>query len=133
MNFIEMYKHDKFGNDAGVELKELNENHAIVTMTVGRQHLNAGGFVHGGALFLMADVAMAAMANFSQAPSVSIQSDMRFLAAGVEGDLLTAEAVEVLGRRSLYYSRVTITNQRGEMIAIAEGMFHTKRVFKVEE
>ncbi len=133
MNFEEMYKHDKFANDAGVVLKELNERHAIVTLEVEKRHLNAGNVTHGATLFVMADIAMAAMANFSQSPSVSIQSDIRFLAASFEGDTLTAEAVAVFGRRSLYNSRVTITNQRGEMIAIAEGMFHTKRQFKVEE
>ncbi len=128
-----MYKHDRFANDAGVVLKELNESHAVVTLDVEKRHLNAGGVTHGAALFVMADIAMAAIANFAQSPSVSIQSDMRFLAASFEGDTLTAEAEFVFGRRSMCNSRVTITNQRDETVAIAEGMFHTKRVFKVEE
>lgn len=132
MKFEDMYKHDKFANNAGVILKELNDNCAKMEITVVKEHLNAGNVAHGGVIFLLADITMAAMANFKQTPSVSIQSDIRFLAAAFEGDVITAEAVEVYGKKSLYNSRVTITNQNGDMIAIAEGMFHRKRVFNVE-
>lgn len=133
MDFKEMYRHDKFANDAGVVLKELNAEHAVMCLEVEKRHMNAGNVAHGGVLSLMADISMAAIANFHQSPSVSIQSDIRFLAAGLQGDTLTAEATPVFGRKSMYNCRATITNQRGEMIAIAEGMFHTKRQFKVDE
>ncbi len=132
MNFEEMYKHDIFANETGVVLESLTDECARMSIQIEAKHLNAGGVAHGGVLFLLADITMAAMANHKQPNSVSIQSDIRYLAAASEGDVITAEAVEVFGRKSLYNSRVTIKNQRGEMIAIAEGMFHTKRNFKVE-
>lgn len=123
-----MYKNDIFANEAGVVLQELNEEHAVMTLEVEARHLNAGDVAHGGVLYLLADIAMAAMANFRQPLSVSIQSDIRFLAAAHKGDLLTAVATEVLARRSLYNSRVVITNQNGDLVAVAEGMLHTKRM-----
>ncbi|MFI3317655.1 MAG: PaaI family thioesterase [Rikenellaceae bacterium] len=123
-----MYKNDIFANEAGVVLDELGEGGAKMHVVIEKRHLNAGNVAHGGVIYLLADIAMAAMANYRQPLSVSIQSDIRFLAAAVEGDTLTAVAEEVCARKSLYNSRVDITNQRGELIAIAEGMLHTKRI-----
>ncbi len=133
MNFQEIYKHDKFANETGIVLKSLGEDGAVMELHIEARHLNAGGAAHGGAIFLLTDITMAAMANFKQMGSVSIQSDIRYLAAAFEGDTLTAEAVEVFGRKNLYNSRVTVTNQKGEMIAIAEGLYYTKRNFVVAE
>lgn len=129
MDFKELYKSDKFANDVGAVLEQLNDDCARMSLRVGKQHLNAGEVAHGGVVFLLADISMAAMANFKQPLSVSIQSDIRFLAAAFEGDVLTAEAVGVFGRKSMYNCRVSVSNQKGELIAIAEGMFHTKRSF----
>ncbi|MFR9649132.1 MAG: PaaI family thioesterase [Rikenellaceae bacterium] len=130
MDFKEIYKHDIFANEAGVVLEELSDSSAKMSLKVERRHLNGGSTVHGGALFLLADITMAAMANHKRFMSVSIQSDIRFLAAAREGETLMAEAVEVFGRKKLSNLRVEIKNQNGELIAIAEGMFHTKEMRK---
>lgn len=128
MKFEEIYKEDIFANDQGITLDELNEKHAVMSVTVEHRHKNGGNVGHGGLVFTLADIAMAACANFLQPISVSIQSDIRFLAAAKIGDRLTAEAIAVFGRKSMFNARVTITNQNGDMIAVAEGMYHTKRV-----
>ncbi len=133
MTFEDIYKHDIYANEAGVILKELNDQHAIMELKIEHRHLNGGNTAHGGAIFLLTDITMAAMANHNQLGSVSIQSDIRFLAAAFEGDTLTAEAIEVYGRKTLYNSRVTVTNQNGDLIAISEGIYYTKRSFKVED
>ncbi len=132
MDFQEIYKLDQFANDAGIRLKSLGEEGAVMEMLIEAKHLNAGATAHGGAIFLLTDITMAAMANFRQIGSVSIQSDIRFLGAALEGDTLTAHATEVFGRKSLYNSRVTVTNQNGEMIAIAEGLYYVKRSFQLK-
>ncbi len=133
MKFEDIYKHDQFANGTGVVLKSLSDEGAVMELKIEARHLNAGGAAHGGAIFVLTDITMAAMANHKQLGSVSIQSDIRFLAAAFEGDTLTAEAVEVFGRKNLYNSRVTVANQKGELIAIAEGMFYVKRSFEVKE
>lgn len=119
---------DTFANETGVVLDELNDDHAVMHIEIKPQHLNGVKTAHGGVVYLLADITMAAMANYKQTPSVSIQSDIRFIGAAVEGDTLTAEAVEVSGSgKTLYNSRVTIKNQNGVLIAVAEGMLFTKR------
>ncbi|MFI3258546.1 MAG: PaaI family thioesterase [Rikenellaceae bacterium] len=128
MKFEELYKMDTFANETGVVLDELNDDHAVMHIEIKPQHLNGVKTAHGGVVYLLADITMAAMANYKQTPSVSIQSDIRFIGAAVEGDTLTAEAVEVSGSgKTLYNSRVTIKNQNGVLIAVAEGMLFTKR------
>ncbi|MFR9651386.1 MAG: hotdog fold thioesterase [Rikenellaceae bacterium] len=133
MDFKKIYKHDVFANETGAILDELTDERAMMHLTVEPRHLNGGRVVHGGVVFLLADISMAAMANQHNPISVSIQSDIRFLATAVEGDVLTAEAVLVYGRKRMTNCRVTISNQRGETIAIAEGMFHLAGSIKVEQ
>lgn len=128
MKFEDLYKNDIFANEAGIELEELNDQHAVMGVTVETRHLNGGNVAHGGLIFTLTDIAMAALANHKQPVSMSIQSDIRFLSSSQLGDRLTAEATEVYGRRSMYNCRVSVRNQRGELIAVAEGMYHTKRV-----
>ncbi|MFR9524399.1 MAG: PaaI family thioesterase [Rikenellaceae bacterium] len=132
-DFKSVYKLDRFANDAGIVLRSLSDQGAEMELKIESRHLNAGGTAHGGAIFLLTDIAMAAMANYRHLGSVSIQSDIRFLGAAFEGDTLTATAVEVFGRKSLYNSRVTVTRQNGDMIAIAEGLYYVKKNFKVIE
>ncbi len=133
MKFEDLYKLDIYANEAGVTLQELTDNSSKMYVKVERRHLNGGGFAHGGVIFVLCDMAMAAIANHKRFPSVSIQSDIRFLAAAAEGDTLTATAEETYGRKNLSYGRCTVRNQRDEIIAIAEGMFHVKGNFKKEE
>lgn len=131
MDFKELYKHDIFANDNGVVLESLNDDYAVMSLKVERRHLNGGNTAHGGVIYLLADITMAALANHKQFPSVSIQSDIRFFAAAKEGDVMTATAEEVFSRKNLYNSRVTIVNQCGDKIAVAEGMLYVKHKFQI--
>ena len=59
----EMLSHDRFAAEAGVELLEVREGYAKARMLVTDKHLNGGGVCQGGALFTLADLAFAAVAN----------------------------------------------------------------------
>ena len=61
--FIEFFKADRFAANAGVELMEVTPGYAKARMMVTIEHLNAGGVCQGGALFTLADLAFAAVAN----------------------------------------------------------------------
>lgn len=128
MDFKSIYKGDVFANEAGIKIVEITDDYAIAEVMVTGSHVNGGGMAHGGLIFTLCDISMAAIANHHQAISVSIQSDIRFLTASKEGDLLSARATMILGRKRLFYGRTEVTNQDGALIAVAEGMFHTKRV-----
>ena len=62
----EMLSADRFAAEAGVELLEISPGYAKARMKVTEKHLNAGGVCQGGALFTLADLAFAAVANSMQ-------------------------------------------------------------------
>ena len=90
---------------------------ARAVMTVTREHLNAGGVCQGGALFTLADLAVAAVMNGGGRLTLSVQSSITFVRPAVEGDVLTAEAVETAPHHKLPYLEVKITNQRSELVS----------------
>ncbi len=120
MDFQELYSQDRFANEMGIKLESLSDDLAQMSFMVTAQHLNAGNAAHGGAIFTLADITMAAIANYKQMVSVSIQSDMRFISAALEGDKLTARAEYIYGRKSSSHCRVSITNQDGKKVCKAK-------------
>ena len=50
---------DRFAANAGARIVEVREGYSRAEMTVTREHLNAGGVCQGGALFTLADIALA--------------------------------------------------------------------------
>ena len=63
MDVLELMNRDKFAANAGCKITELDEQHAVAVMTVTPEHLNGGGVCQGGALFTLADLAIAALVN----------------------------------------------------------------------
>ena len=87
---------------------------ATAKMTIRPEMVNGHGICHGGYLFLLADTAFAMACNWHGQPTVASGGDINFLAPAIEGDLLTATAVEraTSGRTGLYDVAVT----RGETV-----------------
>lgn len=117
---------DRFAANAGARLTEIAEGHAKAIMTVTKDHLNAGGVCQGGALFTLADLALAAVMNSHGHLTLSIESNITFVKSAVEGDILTAEAVETLNHHKIPYCEVKIRNGRGELICALTGIGYRK-------
>ncbi|MCP9610482.1 PaaI family thioesterase [Coprobacter tertius] len=126
MNYIDFFKNDRFATDAGIRLLIADPGYAKAVLIIEDQHLNAGNVVQGGALFTLADLAMAAAANAHGRLAFSIQSDIRFLASAKKGDTLTAEAREILLHKTLCHYKVEITDQEGKLIAVCDGICYRK-------
>jgi len=119
---------DRFAANAGCRITELDERHAVAEMTVGKMHLNAGGVCQGGALFTLADLAMAALMNHQGNLTFGISSNVMFLSSAVEGDLLRAEASLINYHRRIPSVEVRVTNQNGRLICHVTGMGYRKNV-----
>ena len=100
---------------------------ASVTMTVRADMLNGHATCHGGFITALADSAFAFACNAGNEMTVASGLSIDFLAPGREGDVLTAEGVEVsrAGRTGVY--DVTVRNQRGELIAVFRGRSYTMK------
>lgn len=119
-------RNDSFAAATGARLVEVREGYARAEMTVAAAHLNAGGVCQGGALFTLADLALAAVMNSHGKLTLSIESTIAFLRSAVEGDVLTAEAVELHDHRRIPYCEVKVRNQRGELVCSFTGLAYRK-------
>ena len=80
----------------------------------------------GGALFTLADLALAAAANSHGTLAFSLSSNITFLRSSGPGDTLYAEARERYAGRSTGYYQIDITNQKGELVATFESSVFRK-------
>lgn len=126
MDYIEFFKNDRFATEAGITLTEVRPGYAKAQITISEHHLNAGNVVQGGALFTLADLAIAAAANANGRLAFSIQSDIRFLESATAGETLTAEAQEVLLHKTICHYKANITSDNGHLIAVCDGICYRK-------
>lgn len=119
---------DRFAANAGCRVTEVDATHAVAEMTVTKEHLNAGGVCQGGALFTLADLAMAALMNHQGNLTFGISSNVMFLSSAAEDDRLRAEAVSINDHRKLPSVEVRVTNQDGRLICHVTGMGYRKEI-----
>lgn len=113
----EFLKNDRFAVNAGIELLEVNEGKARASMVVTQEHLNAGGVCQGGALFTLADLACAAVANSHGQLTFSITANITFIRSAKEGETIYAEATEVVNHARVPYIYVELKNEKGDLLA----------------
>ena len=129
MNIQELLnKNDRFAANAGCQITEVDEHHAVATMKVENQHLNGGNVCQGGALFTLADLAIAALMNCQGQLTFGIHNSIMFVSSAREGDVLTAEAVQVCEHHKIPTVEVRVTNQDGRLICHVTGMGYRKGV-----
>lgn len=119
---------DRFAANAGCRVIEMDAGHAVAEMTVTKEHLNAGDVCQGGALFTLADLAMAALMNLQNNLTFGISSNILFVSSAKEGDRLRAEAVSISDHRKLPSMEVRVTNQDSRLICHVTGMGYRKEI-----
>lgn len=122
----EFFKKDLFATNTGIELIEVREGYGKAELIIREEHLNAGGRTQGGAIFTLADLALAAAANSHGTLAFSLSSNITFLRASGTGDILTAVAQERYMGRSTGHYQIDVTNQRNELIATFESSVFRK-------
>ncbi|MGA1315743.1 MAG: hydroxyphenylacetyl-CoA thioesterase PaaI [Rubrivivax sp.] len=116
-----MLKDDHATKALGIRIEAVGPGTCTATMTVRQDMLNGHAICHGGLITTLADSAFAFACNAYNEITVASGFDVNLLAAGRLGDVLSAQAVEVSksGRTGVY--DITVTNQRGERIAVFRG------------
>ncbi len=116
---------DHFAEALGMKVLETKDGYAKVSMKVEKNHTNALGFTHGGAIFSMADYAFAQACNFGDNVAVAVQVSINFLKPSVEGDTLMAEAVRVSDGKTMGLYQVTVKNL-DKTVALFSGLAFKK-------
>ena len=117
---------DRFAANAGCQLTEVDDHHAVAVMTVTEGHLNGGNVCQGGALFTLADLAIAALMNNKGQLTFGISNSMMFVSSARLGDTLRAEAISVADHHKIPAVEVRVTNQEGRLICHVTGMGYRK-------
>src|SRR5690554_1939271 len=109
----------------GMDVVDMSEGRAVVTMSVRGDMLNGHAIIHGGIVFTLADTAFAMACNREGTVTVSSGAEITFFAPAHEGDLLTATATlrSARGRSGIY--DVEVRNQNG---LVAEFRGHSRTV-----
>ena len=119
---------DRFAANAGCQITEVDEQHAVAEMTVTAEHLNGGNVCQGGALFTLADLAIAALMNYGGQLTFGINNSITYVASARVGDHLRAEAVFVANHHKIPSVEVRVTNQEDQIVCHVTGMGYRKPV-----
>ena len=106
MELRKLKGNDHFAEVLGIKVQEVKDGYAKVSMKVEKNHTNALGFTHGGAIFSLADYAFAQACNFGDNVAVAVQVSINFLKPSVEGDILTAEATRFQMEKPWVYTKL---------------------------
>ena len=126
MDIKEFLEKDKFAALLGIELLEASNGSAKTKLDIKDKHLNAMNTVHGGAIFSLADLTLAAAANSYGTVAVAINANISFLKAAINGTLY-AEAIEISKNNKIAYYNINITNSQGDLISCFQGMVYFKK------
>lgn len=111
------FANDRFASDAcGCEVLEASKGHGVCAFDIGPQHINAMGNVMGGAIFTLADFALAVACNVGEPPTMSVQSSIEYFSVA-KGKRLIATADADRSGRNLGFYTVNIEDELGTKVA----------------
>ena len=111
------FSHDLFATEAcGCRITQASRGHAVCELDLTPVHRNAMGAVMGGAIFTLADYALAVACNMGEEPTVSVCNTIEFM-SGARGQHLTATACADKSGRSLGFYTVDVTDELGTQVA----------------
>jgi acyl-CoA thioesterase len=120
------FRADPYLAKLGAELVGWSGGRATVRWTPTPDDENFAGYVHGGALFSLADLAFSFASNSWGRVSVALTVEIHYLAAPPTGTALVAEGWErSRGRRSAsYLIEVRAEDDPGRLVASFHAMVH---------
>lgn len=119
-------QNDHFAAQNGILTEEIDEGYAKASLTITKKHLNGAGVAHGGAIFLLADFALALASNSYGTLALGINNSISYLNAAQENEHIYAVAKEVEKNHKLASYTVTINGKDDRVIAIMQGMVYRK-------
>ena len=106
----------------GLDLKKINDTEYEFTLEVKEMHLNTGKIAHGGFLSTIADSGMGTAAHriAGDRRCVTINLDLKFIAAAKLGEKLTGKIKILKKTKTLVFINCEINSTKG-MIVSASG------------
>ena len=102
-----------FGRLVGVEVLDWEPGRARTRLIPGAEQTNVHGFVHGGALFAVADTAFEVACNSYGRVCVGLDVSIHYAAPAQPGEALVAEARELTRSRRVASYSVEVRGEDG--------------------
>ena len=119
-----MYAKDRASIALGMRITHIGPGSATLTMAVREDMLNGADVCHGGLITTLADSAFAYACNSRNLLTLASGLSTDFVAPALLGDMLTAEAIEVVLKGNTGVYDVTVRNQNTQVIATLRGRSH---------
>ncbi|QQE78064.1 hydroxyphenylacetyl-CoA thioesterase PaaI [Alicyclobacillus sp. SO9] len=122
---------DAFSTLLGMQLIETGEGSARVQMTVRKDMVNPHGTPHGGAIFSLADTALAVASNSHGIEAVALNVNLNYCRPAAVGSVVTAVVTEDnLTKKTGLYS-MNVYGSDDKLIASGKGtVYRTGRPFR---
>jgi acyl-CoA thioesterase len=104
-----------------MNLLELSEGYAKVSMKMKPEYLNFNGVIFGGIVSAVADQAFAYATNAAITPNLASQFNIHFIAAVSDKDELIAECRVLKRGKRVCISEIKVCNREGKLVAAATG------------
>ena len=101
----ELFGNDRFATEAcGCRVLEASRGHAVCAFNIAPIHLNAMGNVMGGAIFTLADFALAIACNIGEDPTVAVNNTIEYLNSTKGSTLIATCDADKSGRSLGFYT-----------------------------
>ncbi len=112
-----LFANDHYATEAcGCRVVEAARGHAVCEFDIQDIHRNAQGGVMGGAIFTLADFALAIACNIGEQPTVSVSNSIEFM-SGAKGGRLIATCDADKSGRSLGFYTIDVRDELGTPVA----------------
>ncbi len=112
-----MYKDIYAVETTGITIEKIDEEGCVwLNMNIDERHYNGIGRVMGGALFTMADFAVASTVYANGILSTAISGNIEFMSAG-QGSYLTCKGYLDKAGKNICFAGADIFDENGNMIA----------------
>lgn len=126
-NAKKIIQRDKFCLETvGIELIDIEPGRAKAKLEVNDSHLNGLGTVQGGAIFTLADLALAAASNSHGTAAVLVNGNISYFKAVSQGVLFAEAKEESLNNKLATYT-IKLTNGEGDIIALMQATVYRKK------
>ncbi len=116
-----------FNRFVGMHIVEWSTGTVTLAVDIGEKHHNRSAVLHGGVLATMIDAAGGYAGCYCPHPgrvrkTVTLSLNGNFLAPGREGRIFARAKVRGGGTK-IYVSTVEVTDEKGTLLAVGEGVF----------
>jgi acyl-CoA thioesterase len=127
-SLLDYLRDDSFAASLGIEIEAVEPGYARVSVVVTQAMTNFHGTTHGGLIFTLADMALAAASNSHGQTAFALNVSMTYLRATAAGTKLVAEGREKhAGGPTAVYDITVAEQATGELVATAQAIAYRKR------